>query len=533
MPATTAYDPSFFSALPTPAEMALWDRAAMRDFRIPEFALMENASREAFHVLRSLSNPRQTVLVLMGGGNNGGDGAALARHLRDAGYAVLVCHTSPLSRLRGAAKAHCELARRCGVPFARLDQTGADEKGLRIPYAHHAFAANAAVIVDALLGTGFKGPLRQRELALVRYCNNAAARSFVFSLDIPSGLDGLTGEPGPEAIRAHAAVTFEAAKTGLCLPQAKAYTGTLHVRPIGIPLAVRETHPPSFLLMDPAPGSRPKASPLQHKGDAGRVLVIGGSEAYTGAPQLAALGALHAGAGLVSVACPGGLAASIRGAQPEIMALPLGSGLQWSDVPLPELLRAVEELPGKSAVVLGPGLGRGKGAEALVRGVLGLAKRPPLVLDADGLFPLGQDPGSSLWNGLRETDILTPHPGEAGHLLGVDTGRVQADRPAALRALTERLAAAVVLKGSGTLVGQRGKPCALAPFASAALAVGGSGDVLSGICAAYAAKGHSAFMAACLAVYTHGKAGKILENDHPHQGALAGDIARAVTRAAW
>lgn len=523
----------FFSALPTPAEMALWDASAIREYRIPEFTLMENASREAFHVLSSLIEPEQRVLVFMGGGNNGGDGAALARHLHDAGHPVLVCHTHPLSRMRGTAKAHCLLAKRCGVPFTRID---ADETGVRFHKAWHSFAGQSQIIVDALLGTGFTGELRARERTLVGHINSFAARAVIFSLDIPSGLNGLTGLPRPEAVRAHATVTFEAAKPGLCLPEAAEYIGALHVRPIGIPLAVRERHPPSFRLMAPPPGSRPKASPFLHKGGAGRVLVIGGSEEFTGAPLLAALGALRAGAGLVTIACPAALASAIKAGRPEVMALPLGTGSRWSSAMLPELTRVLEELPEYSAVVLGPGIGRSAQAMLIVRTVLELAKRPALVLDADGLFLLNQKRDTkqnSVWEALREGDMLTPHPGEAARLLGWSTEQVQGDRPAALRSLTKLCAAAIVLKGAGTLVGQNDAPLALAPFATAALAVGGSGDVLAGVCAAYRARGEKAFMAACLGVYTHGKAGEFLESEYPYQGNFAAEIAEAIAKVSW
>lgn len=523
----------FFSALPTPAEMARWDASAILDYGIPEFTLMENASREAFHVLSSLTKPGQRVLVFMGGGNNGGDGAALARHLHDAGHPVLVCHTHTLSRMRGAAKAHCLLAKRCGVPFTRIETDG---KGVRLHKTWRSFADQSQVIVDALLGTGFKGELRTQERALVAHINSFAARAVIFSLDIPSGLDGLTGLPRPEAVRAHATVTFEAAKPGLRLPEAAEHTGTLHVRPIGIPLAVREQYPPSFLLMDPPPGSRPKASPFLHKGSAGRVLVIGGSEEFTGAPLLAALGALRSGAGLVTVACPAALVPAIKAGRPEVMALPLGTGSGWNGVMLPGLVRTLEELPEHSAVVLGPGMGRSAEAMLVARTVLGLAKRPSLILDADGLFLLNQERDAkqnSAWEALHEEDVLTPHPGEAARMLGWSTEQVQADRPSALRALTTRCAATVVLKGAGTLVGRRDTPLALSPFATAALAVGGSGDVLAGVCAAYRAKGERGVMAACLGVYTHGKAGALLESEYPYQGNLAVEIAESIARVCW
>ncbi len=514
-----------FSPLPTPAEMAAWDRESIQRYRIPEFALMENASREAFHVSLSLTGPGAKVLVYMGRGNNGGDGAALARHLHDAGRGVLVLHAHPLEALSGVAAEHAALAMRVGVPFLPALA--------EMPEEWRETAQSPGLVVDALLGTGFSGELRELERDLVRRINALRERARVFSLDVPSGLDALTGRPRPEAVKAHHTVTFEAAKVGLCLPEAAPYTGELHVRPIGIPHAVQKALPASFRLL--APAELPPPSPFMHKGDAGRVLVIGGSPEFAGAPQLAALGALRAGAGLVTVACPAELAGAVRETWPEIMVLPLGAASAWSEAMIEPLLETLKNLSPKSAVVLGPGLGRSLVATALVEAVLGLQARPSLVLDADGLFPL--TPDSCLPGLLREDDCITPHPGEAAHMLGLATEAVQADRPAAMRALAERCAATVLLKGAGTLIGQKNAPITLAPFAAPALAVGGSGDVLSGVIAALLARRNindteSALHAVCLGAYFHGKAGEILARRYPQRGALAREIADAVAEAA-
>lgn len=522
------------TALPTPEEMARWDTASINEFCIPEPLLMENAGREAFHALAPLLEPNRRILVVMGGGNNGGDGAALARHLHDAGHTVLICHAKPLENLSPTLETHVVMAKKAGVPFIPLALA---DRRLITPPEYRKTAHNPHVVIDALLGTGFSGALRGTELEIIRFMNAQGDSALVFSLDIPSGLDGYAGIPRPEAVRARHTVTFEAAKPGLMFPHAAEYTGTLHVRPIGIPAAARAMHPASFRLLAPAPEAWPVISPAMHKGEAGRVLIFGGGPGLPGAPALAALGALRTGAGLVTVACPTGIEPQIRPAFPEIMTLPLGTGLKWSNALVPACVKAMVELPHAAAIVVGPGMGRSPETYDVLETIILEKKRPPLVLDADGLYPMGNAKGAKLLAQLRKDDCITPHPGEAAHILDTSAQDVNTARTESLRALTRETDATVVLKGAGTLVARNDTPVYIAPFASPSLAVGGSGDVLSGIIAAYVARlratfassgAGDTFRAACLGVLVHGKAGELLDARYPHRGALAREIADAV-----
>ena len=342
-----------FAPLPAPAEMSGWDRAAI-DLGLPELLLMENASREALHVLSAETGhmPGKRVLLFMGGGNNGGDAACLARHLHDGGAEVLVLHTRPLGAYRGVTGQHVRLARRCGVAFAPA--AGWPEKYRNTPWDVYADASvcergGPDIVVDGILGTGFSGSLRPLELELVGRINALEQRAFIFSLDIPSGLSGLTGRPCPVAVRAHATVTFEAAKPGLVLPEAAPYTGRLHIRPIGIPAVVRRAHPASCQMITKAiAGAFPEAAPGWHKGTAGAILIVGGSEGLTGAPHLAARAALRAGGGLISVAAPHGLCRDIKADCPDIMTRALGpaGNVRWSPALLEELLPFLRQCGG-------------------------------------------------------------------------------------------------------------------------------------------------------------------------------------------
>ena len=535
-----------FVPVPAPEEMARWDAAATAA-GISEETLMENAARAAADSLRRHASERglsladATVLLLAGGGNNGGDAFCLARHLLDAGARPVVLRTRRPEEYRGAAGHWLHVAVALGVPVFSSDAWESGEADIPdVP----------DIVVDGLLGTGFHGELREREARLVKKLNGLRAR-LVLALDIPSGLSARTGRPSPDAVRAHVTVTFQAAKPGLLLAEASAFTGVLEVRPIGMPRAVQEQHPPSFRTWLPFRQTLDRGAPyaleheasphvLQllgsprneaaqgpaHKGAAGRVLVIGGCPAYTGAPCLAAWAALRAGAGLVMLAGPEEVLNAARLSMPALTlhALSHHAGSESWGAEDADVLSGV--LPGFGAVVFGPGLGRDKGAAAFTEALLHLPDRPPLVLDADALFALaGREDLLSL---LRPCDVLTPHPGEAATLLGISAAAVQADRFAALRALAGLAPAVWVLKGEGTLIAAPGKPSVISPWRVPQLAVAGSGDVLAGIAGALLARGHAADLAATLGVWLHALAGMRLSREFPMRGNGPHDIADAL-----
>lgn len=536
-----------FVPVPAPEEMARWDAAAIRS-GISEETLMENAARAGMDVLRAhatergVSLPGASVLLLAGGGNNGGDAFCMARHLLDAGARpVLVC-TRDMEQYRGAAAHWLRVAASLGVPVVSAE---AWEKGeADVP-------ARPDIVVDGLLGTGFHGELREKEKRLIDRLNGLDA-TLVLAVDIPSGLSARTGRPSPVAVRAHVTVTFQAAKPGLLLPEAHEFTGTLEVRPIGMPRRVQEENPPSFrtwLAADPrafdrgapyvlehgvsarieelfdrpsAPSSRGPA----HKGAAGRVLVIGGSAAYTGAPCLAAWAALRAGAGLVTLAGPKNVLDAAGLSMPALTLRALSGHAQDGDWCAEDADVIADVLPTYGALVFGPGLGRHEGAFAFTRALMCLSRRPPMVLDADALFALAGEP--ELLSQLRPCDVLTPHPGEAATLLGMSVRDVQADRFAALEALASLAPAVWVLKGEGTLIACPREPAVISPWQVPQLAVAGSGDVLAGITGALLARGRAASLAATLGVWLHAFAGMRLSREFPMRGNGPHDIANTL-----
>lgn len=517
--------------LPSPAQMHEWDAMSI-GLGIPGLMLMENASSAALAVLEQViiaALPGRenfagvNIWLFMGSGNNGGDAACLARHLLDVGAKPLVVHTAALGRCRGDTARHVRMARAAGVEF--------------VPVARHNWDVEPGkqpeIIVDGLLGTGFSGQLRPEMEKLVRRINALGQKALVFSLDIPSGLDGNTGLACPVAVRATATVSFAAAKPGLVLPQARQWTGDLYVRTIGIPKKVSQSAPCSTWLVDGrCLDSRPELPADSHKNSFGHVLVIGGAAGMAGAAHLSARAALRSGAGLVTVAAPATSLADVRMSFPEIMTARAGED-KWPDMVTPELDAAIARA---SALVIGPGMGRDQAAATFLASLLALRQSRssclPLVLDADALVLLAAAP--ALYASLTAADILTPHPGEAATMLGCQTTAIQEDRTGSLSRLCQLSPATVILKGAGCLIGQGNGPVLICPYDLPQLAVAGSGDVLSGCLGALWARqttkgmdslGGSGLEIACKAVVSHAVAGMICAERFPQRGNLASQVA--------
>lgn len=538
-----------FPPLPTAAEMHSWDSQCVT-LGIPETVLMEQAAQAALTVLHeSVGNLRGLhVCVLMGSGNNGGDAACLARRLLGYGALPLVLHTHPLRAYTGVTGHAVRAARACGVQFLSLGAQPAKVFATLGSHPQWQAFGHAPVLVDGLLGTGFSASLRPPLLALIEAVNTWSEQrqghSFVLALDIPSGLNANTGLAKPVAIHAQCTVTFQAAKAGMLLPTAHAYIGVLRVMDIGIPPCAQAAYPPSFRLLDKSCAALISPAPMDsYKNSFGHVVVIGGAAGLEGAAHLAARAALRAGAGLVTVvspAAPVARCATIKGALPDIMTLPLAAHSDWPKT-LPTPL--VELLLRASAIIIGPGMGRSPAAAACIRAVLGLANRPPAIVDADALHQLPLDL-------LSPHDIATPHAGEAAALCSAVTTMtsqdIQADRVASIRMLCKLAPAVWVLKGAGTLIGQcngpKHLPLLLSPYAVPALAVGGTGDVLSGCIAALlsrlhmetegqggkvAALGTKALAAAAIGVVLHAHAGMRVAQDFACRGNFASEVADA------
>jgi len=500
--------------LPTPEEMGQWDKITIEDFGIMGEILMENASWQCVYTLQhhlgTLKNKK--VAILAGPGNNGGDGFAVARHLHDLGADVFVFYKKSLDSYKKDAAYHVSLTIKSGVKVEKIPEQGIDLSGYDI-------------IIDALLGTGFSGNLREDYLRLVEDINSKKEYSYILSIDIPSGLNGLTGRPSPVAVMAHTTVTFEEAKVGLYLPEAKKYVGRLVTGKIGIPKKVKEQYPSSFygitkdILKD-----IPQISDMDHKGRASHVLIIGGGKGLVGATTLCALGALRAGAGLVTVATPYESSFNLKLSWPEIMIYPLGKkgDIEFREDFFDEIK---DEISRFDCVIIGPGMGREEGSRKFLKKYLEM-EYSPTIIDADGLFNLSKLDKEDIK--LSSDTILTPHPGEMAYLLKTTTSMVQEKRFEMVKNGANRFGCVVVLKGAGTLVCGKDERVYVCNIACKNLAIGGSGDVLSGVIGYLRAMGVDATDAACMGVMWHALAGEYLKGKYPYRGNLAQDIANCL-----
>lgn len=520
---------SFLSRLPkipTGQEMAQWDQAAVK-FGLPENLLMENAGREAFKVIESEFGPlkNKIALIFMGSGNNGGDAAVVARLMQDAGAKTVIALSRAAENMRGLSAYNLSLAEKDGAIIMDLSETSLPDVNNALEKIRARIDAMPAIIVDGLLGTGFCGQLSPHMQALVQIINNFSAYGTipVISLDIPSGLDAAQGKY-EEIVKADLIVTFAAPKLGCILPLS--ISAKIICCDIGMPKAI-ETHCPStFRLLDgTAVDFLPDLPVNSYKNRFGHVTVIGGADQYPGAAQLSAAAALRSGAGLVSVCAPNDNAQAIRAHWPEIMVLGAGPGNNWPQ----KLSSSVYEIISQSsAFVIGPGMSRSENAAIFLEEILSLPERPKAVIDADALVLLAKNPPMRKF--IRESDILTPHPGEAAALLGVESKEVQKDRFAALEKLCGIFPAAVVLKGAGTLVGRGEGMRMICPYDIAQLAMAGAGDALAGcIGAKLASAEYSSWDAAETAgagVIIHAIAGLMLAKKFPVRGDITSDLIR-------
>jgi NAD(P)H-hydrate epimerase len=490
------------------------DRRAIRA-GVSAQRLMENAAAGLVQAVLESRPGWRRLVVACGPGNNGGDGLAAARMLARDGLSVSVFTLKDSDSYRGAAAVNARRARESGLTFARI----AGESGLR---AFRRALDDADGIVDALFGTGLSRPLSGAAASAVSAMERSGRG--VASADVPSGLSSDTAELLGPCVRADLTAAFGAAKHCHVFHPARSMCGDLRVVPIGIParLLASPRHPLWLVEEADVRGRLPRRAGDSHKGDFGRVAIVAGSRGKAGAAVLAARGALRAGAGLVTIFCPASLEPTVVAALPEAMT----RGLPERDG---ELAReAGEELPGAlegfDAVAAGPGLGSGKAIAPLLRELLKLPM--PLVCDADALNAMPRRPG--VWAGRRAATVLTPHPGEAGRLLGVPTKQIQRDRVAAATRLARRSGAVVVLKGASTLIADPSGAVRVNPTGTPLMASAGAGDVLTGAVAALLGGGLRAVEAAYCAAFLHGSAGELLAASLGDAGLLAHELADAI-----
>ncbi len=492
----------------TTHEMRELDRAATEEHGMPAALLMENAGSALARKALELASPTGRILVLCGQGNNGGDGLVAARALHGAGRLVSVELTVLGEALEGEPARNFKALKACGLTPAAIPP--------ELPIGA------GDVIIDALLGTGLsRAPEDKYADAIGRISEWRAAGAKVIAADLPSGLSSDTGQPFVPCVTADVTLAFSHLKVGQAVEPGAWRCGELEVIDIGIPRAATKVlKGPAVYLLEESDvrGRLAPRKPDAHKGTFGHVLVVAGSWGKTGAAALAGLGALRAGAGLVTVATRPEALVPVMAHAPELMGLELVSdgGLGLAD--LNPLLEAAE---GKQAVVLGPGIQRGDETPKLLAALLE-ELTIPCVLDADGLNAL-----ASNLEALKRAKgplLLTPHPGEMARLMNKPVAEVQGDRIAAVRSLASAHQVAVVLKGARTLVAREDGTVFVNPTGNPGMATGGTGDVLSGICGALLAQGLSPEDAAVTGVYAHGLAADLVVKRTGLMGLVASDL---------
>ena len=485
--------------------------------------LMERAGLEVARRVRRHLGPLTgiPIVVLVGPGNNGGDGLVAARHLHQWGARPIAY----LALGRREPDPKLVSTRDAGVPVLRAS----DDPGLvKLKSA----LGSAHMVVDSVLGTGRSRPIEGALKAVMSELAEMRSRRRdlrVLALDLPTGLDADTGAVDPVCPAADVTVALGYPKAGIFAFPGAGLIGMLDVADIGVPAGLDGDV--SVQLMTPAWAGAllPDRPASAHKGTFGRTLVIAGSRSYIGAASLAATAAGRAGAGLVTVAVPESMVAAVaaRAAEPTYLPLPESSPGVVSDEAGTLVL---DNMDTYDVLLVGCGIGQEPATRSLVEGLLYSDRpRPPTVVDADGLNILAMTP--DWWDRFRSDAALTPHPGEMARLTGEKLGaQLQRDRVAAARESAARWSKTVVLKGAHTMVAAPDGQAMVSPFANPGLASAGTGDVLAGTIAGLLSQGLGMDDAAALGVYVHGASGERVRDDLGDAGILASDLLPHIPR---
>lgn len=505
----------------TAAEMAELDRRTIETVGLPGAVLMENAGRGATRAILARFGRRPVpIAIVCGTGNNGGDGFVIARLLAGLGFRPRTALLGTRERVRGDAAIHLRALLGAGGTVDEVPDGAAFDRwcgSLGAP----------ELVVDAIFGTGLRSEVTGLPRAAIEWLDRQSAP--VVAVDVPSGVDASTGRVLGVAPSCELTVTFAFPKLAHVLPPGCELAGDVRVVDIGIPATLLEDARPRVRWLTSGEAARlvPFRPRQSHKGTFGHLLVIAGSRGLTGAATLAAVGALRAGVGLVTLGAPAGAAPPPERRAPEVMNAVLsdaGRGF-LTETAFDEIGRLAST---KQAVAVGPGLGRADETRALVRRLV--RELPlPMVVDADALIAVADDPSCLL--AAASPRVLTPHPGEMAQLLGMSAADVQTDRLGVARRFAREHGCVVVLKGAGTVVAHPDGSASINSTGNPGMSTGGMGDVLTGVVGALLAQGMPAGQAAELGVYLHGAAADRSACEVGRSGLLASEVADQVPRA--
>jgi len=478
------------------------DAMASEKYGIPGIVLMENAARSVYdHIIQKSYS---SIVIVCGGGNNGGDGFALARLLSTYGCQVRVFCFADKTRIKGDAAVNLGILDKMDIKVeASLDEL--------------ANAMNQCqAVVDAIFGTGFRGEIQGSYKEAIEIINSSG--KYVISIDIPSGICSDTGKAANVYVKADCTITFCCKKPGLLLNTGRQASGLVLVRGISIPEGCILSQEPYITTNDESYPARliKKRCIESHKGDYGRVYVVSGSYNMSGAVALCAKAALRTGSGLVTCVVPESIMDRVGSIVPEATFLSFDDkerkGCTYKD--------ALEQICNSAdAVAFGPGMGTGEKAVEMLKGLLDNFKGK-LVIDADGINILSEH--KELLEKLTPDIILTPHPGEMSRLTGLTVKEINTERMDVTRRFAEKYSCIVLLKGASTVV-SNGKKLYINTSGNPGMATGGSGDVLTGIITSLCGQGYEPWDASVLGCYLHGCAGDAAMEEYGY-GLTAGDL---------
>ena len=513
----------------TAEEMRQIDKQTIEEIGIPGIVLMESAATAVFRSIQRNFPECRRVGIIIGKGNNGGDGLALARQLTHAGFTVQVVLVSSAERFTGDALTNLQVVQRLGFPIMEV-LSEADLKSLAKEIG------SCDLIVDAIFGTGLRGVIEGHIKVVIDWLNSAKCP--VMAIDLPSGLNADTGVVEGACIRADRTVTLGLPKRGILLYPGAQVVGELEIADIGFPQSVIESQGIRVNLTQPYQAANwiPPRPTYSHKGTYGRVFVLAGSTGMTGAAALASQAALRAGAGLVTLGIPKSLNSILEVKLSEVMTIPLPATTEGSLAltAKPQILEFIKRTA--SILAIGPGLSQHPESVNLIQSLVRETDHPT-VIDADGLNALAEgqkdrSPSCSkvkdLLSSLPSQTILTPHPGEMARLTGLSVPDIERDRIGVAQEFAQEHGVTLILKGVPTVIAFDTGEVWINSTGNPAMATGGMGDVLTGLIAGLMAQGVPISEAGVLGVYLHGLAGDISAEVIGMHGLIAGDVLEAI-----
>jgi ADP-dependent NAD(P)H-hydrate dehydratase / NAD(P)H-hydrate epimerase len=503
-------------------DMQKMDQYTIEELGLPGIVLMENAgARVVEEILQSTTDKNTRVIVLAGGGNNGGDGFVIARRLFDSGVSPKLWLLVEPERLKGDAKIHFEVYIKRRLPLFQLQennlQTLRDELN------------QADIIVDAILGTGVDGPVRQPFNDVISFVNTYAGKTTIISVDIPSGVSSENGKAEGVAIKADKTITFVFPKKGFFLNDGPQYIGEWKAVDISVPPSIVEElglEMPKLITEELAISCVPVRPKHGHKGTFGHALILGGSRQFVGAPIFSAKSALHSGAGLVTLAIPEDIYPMAAAQNPESLLLPLpaedGHFTHESIHTISPMLHQFD------SVAVGPGMSRFQVGEAWMKSLFSKLTNQPVVIDADALYLLRNQ--LDVLSNYKGKVIMTPHPGEMSKLLNKTVKEVEENRLEIAIDFAKSHSVYLLLKGHRSVIATPAGELYINPYGHDALGKGGSGDILTGLIASFLAQGAPPIHALISASYLHARAGEEKAKVLSHYGVMPFDIIEGVKK---